>query len=146
VVGALASGCGGAEAGPSAARGDVDPLSRCAETREGSDFRSWSCGDHLTAIETWVEVASDRDVKLAIDGFAATFPAASPKRVDSIWAVGNARHTWVRLEGTSNRGQPLEAQMVAVEMGEGVRLVTCQAQGPEEACGPVVAKLVDGVD
>ncbi len=122
----------------------ADVLSHCAADAHELDVRAWSC-ERLTAVETFVESASEHDVAQAIDGFAASFPANSPKRVDSVYAVGNARHTWVRLEGTSSRGEPVEAQMVAVAMGPSVRLVTCSSHG-DATCGPVVAQLVHGHD
>jgi len=138
-------GCGATAPTTGAPTTSGDPLSHCAETAEESDVRSWSCGE-LTAVEAIVASASDDDVKHAIDGFAARFPGTSPRRVDSIWAVGDSRHTWVRLEGTSNRGEPVEAQMVAVESGPSVRMVTCSTHGSDQSCGPVVARLVHGVD
>jgi hypothetical protein len=146
--GLLLAGCGSGEVAPARAPSELavgaEFLAHCPADASELDVRAWSC-DRLTAVETFVESASDRDVAQAIDGFAASFPANSPRRVDSVYAVGNARHTWVRLEGTTSRGEPVEAQMVAVAMGPSVRLVTCSSHG-DVACGPVVAELVHGHD
>lgn len=115
-------------------------LARCERDERDMDVRAFYCGG-LTAVETVVLSASDRDVVIAFDQFAASFSGESPKRVDSVYTSGESRQTWMRLEGTQN-GRPLEAQMVAVVQGEGVRLVTCSTRDETAPCGPVVSSLV----
>ncbi|NUO53857.1 MAG: hypothetical protein HOV80_33860 [Polyangiaceae bacterium] len=115
-------------------------LARCERNDQDVDVRAFYCGG-LTAVETVVLSASDRDVVIAFEQFAASFSGASPKRIDSVYTAGEARHTWMRLEGTQD-GRPLEAQMVAVAQGGGVRLVTCSTRDETAPCGPIVSSLV----
>lgn len=119
----------------------VTLLARC-ERLEDPDLRSWHCGG-LTAVETVVSSASERELALAFEHFAARFGGDRPRRVDSAYVRGEARHTAIRLEGEGPRGEQVEAQMVAVVEGDGVRLVTCSTRDAAAACAPVVAHLVE---
>lgn len=125
-------------------------LSRCDHQQDAEDVTSWRCGE-LLAIEAVVLPANDRDIKLAFDDFAATFGGASVRRVDSIYTKGDSRVSAMRLEGEGPNGEALEAQMVAVMVGSGVRMVTCSNRSTSTrrpvgevsaSCGAVVAHLV----
>lgn len=117
-------------------------LANCHEEKQDADVRAFHCGK-LTAVETLVLSASDHDLHSAFDQFAATFSGPTTRRVDSVYTAGDARHTWMRLEQNGDSG-PVEAQMVAVATGGGVRLVTCSTRDPKAPCGPVVTSLVHG--
>jgi hypothetical protein len=117
-------------------------LAGCEKDESDEDVRAYYCGQ-LTAVEAVVLSASEHDLDIAFERFAASFSGSSPRRVDSVYSSGEARHTWMRLEGTGDRGT-LEAQMVAVELGGGVRLVTCSTRDAKTPCGPVVSSLVHG--
>jgi hypothetical protein len=153
LVGCLVgAGCAG---GPEPASRDASfetgesMLDRCARedlappTERGGDVRAYHCGE-LTLVEAVVLSASERDVAIAFDEFAAAFAGETPKRVDSVYTSGDARHTWMRLEGKTTSGAAVEAQMVAVVRAGGVRLVTCSTKSAQAPCGPVVASLVHG--
>lgn len=120
-------------------------LARC--TQEDSPphadehVTSWSCAN-LTAVETLVLSASDQDIALAFDGFAANFSGQAVKRVDAKYIQGDTRRTAMRLEGHGPTGQAIEAQMVAVAIGNGVRLITCSSKDAASPCGPVIEMLV----
>jgi hypothetical protein len=118
-------------------------LARCERQRADPDVTSWNCGN-LTAVEAVVSTASDRDVTAAFDGFAATFGGDGSRRVDSNYASGAAHHTAMRIEGRAASGEAVEARMVAVRIGGGVRLYTCSSRASDE-CGPVLEHLVQGV-
>ncbi|NUP08789.1 MAG: hypothetical protein HOW73_22300 [Polyangiaceae bacterium] len=129
-------------------------LDACQQQRESPEVTAWYCGD-LTAIEAVVLSATDREVALAFDEFAANFAGKSVKRVDSEYAKGEARHKTMRLEGQGRAGESLEGEMVAVSIGNGVRLVTCSNRtDPAKprghtvpatpSCGAVVSHLVYG--
>lgn len=117
-------------------------LARCQKDTQDADVTAFRCGS-LTAVETIVLSASEREVGIAFDQFAASFSGPTTRRIDSVYAAGDARHTWMRLERSGTSG-PLEAQMVAVATGGGVRLVTCSTRDPKVPCGPVVSSLVHG--
>lgn len=117
-------------------------LARCQKETQDADVTAFHCGS-LTAVETIVLSASEREVSVAFDQFAAAFSGPTTRRIDSVYTAGDARHTWMRLERSSTAG-PLEAQMVAVATGGGVRLVTCSTRDPKSPCGPVVSSLVHG--
>lgn len=120
-------------------------LARCARDasppQAAEQVTSWSCED-LTAVETLVLSASDQDIALAFDGFAANFPGHGVKRVDAKYIQGDTRRTAMRLEGNGPSGETIEAQMVAVAIGNGVRLVTCSSKDRRSPCGPVIEMLV----
>ena len=118
-------------------------LAHCEEERQDADVRSFHCGG-LTAVETTLLSATDHDVGVAFDQFAAAFSGPSTRRVDSVYTAGAERQTWMRLERATPRGA-LEAQMVAVATGGGVRLVTCSTRDPKVQCGPVVSSLGHGI-
>jgi len=140
----LAWGCAASEAAPEKVvrQPPMDAarlLSRCERLENDPDVTSWSCGK-LTVVQTMVEAASEREVAMAFDGFAASFGAGDARRVDSTYVRGG--HAAMRLEGKGPRGEPIEAQMVAVAVGNGVRLVTCSTKDAWTPCAPVVAHLV----
>lgn len=116
-------------------------LADCAEDRQSQDVTSWSCGP-LTAVEALILDASSDDIAMAFDGFAANFGGKAPKRIDSVYHAGERRHAAMRLEGVSDAGAEQEAQMVAVSIGSGYRLVTCTTKDVSSPCGPVVSALV----
>lgn len=121
-------------------------LARCERTAD-RDVTSWSC-DGLTAVDAIVLHATEKDVASAFEGFAATFGGEGARRVDSFFHKGNARHVTMRIEGQGPEGRGVEAQMVAVQVGEGVHLVTCSSKArpfsarEAPACAPVVEHLV----
>ncbi len=121
-------------------------LARC-ERSVDHDVTSWSC-DGLTAVDAVVLHATEKDIASAFEGFAATFGAEAARRVDSVYHKGNARHATMRIEGQGPEGSRVEAQMVAVQIGDGVHLVTCSskprpfAAREAPACAPVVEHLV----
>lgn len=133
--------CGGTAAPPPPPAPDAEQLlARCAR-EANEEVTSWSCAN-LTAVETLVLSASEQDIALAFDGFAANFSGQAVKRVDAKYIQGDTRHTAMRLEGHGPGGQTLEAQMVAVAIGNGVRLVTCSSKDSRSPCGPVIELLV----
>lgn len=128
-------------------------LDRCQEQRDSPDVTAWTCGD-LTAVEAVVLSATDREISMAFEDFASNFGGRDVRRVDSAYAKGDTRHTTMRLEGRGKKGESLEAQMVAVVVGRGVRLVTCSDKigtGQQDVlpakptCGEVITHLVQGV-
>lgn len=119
----------------------ADALAGCLEERQSEDVTAWTCGP-LTVVETLVLDASPEDVALAFDGFARNFGGVAPKRLDSTYAAGEARHKAVKLESMTESGEPTEAQMIAVAVGSGYRLVTCATKDARRPCGPVMASLV----
>lgn len=116
-------------------------LSHCIEERPSEDVTSWTCGS-LTAVETLVLSASSAEVEMAFDGFAANFGGKSVKRLDAAYSAGEARHAAMSLEGVDEKGAPQEAQMVAIAIGGGFRLVTCATKDVSTPCGPVMETLV----
>ncbi len=116
-------------------------LADCTELQPAPEVRSWECGG-LVAVETLVLSVEARDLELAFDGFEQSFGGKSPRRIDSVYTAGDAKHTAMRLEGQSEQGAPVEAHMVAVSLGDGVKLVTCSSKDPAKSCGPVIAELV----
>lgn len=147
-TGALLIGCAAPGAPTAHVPGEsTHLLSACHEHRD-PDLRAWECGE-LTAIETFVETAGPEDVNEVIDGFAAKFGGKNPRRIDSVLtaaaaAEGEVRRSWVRLEGTSDAGDPVEAELVAESRGNSLRLVTCSTRGTDLPCGPVMALIVQG--
>lgn len=132
-------GC--AAAPPSAPAEPTASLADCAEERPSQDITSWTCGP-LTAVETLVLDASADDVARAFDGFAANFGGKTPKRIDAVYHAGDKRHVSMRLEGFDDAGAPKEAQMIAVSIGSGVRLVSCATKDVATPCGPIMSALV----
>lgn len=121
-------------------------LARCVQDQSDLEITSWQCpgaGGGLTVVESVLAAVGDRDLELAFDGFARSFGGAAPRRVDSSYAAGNAHHTAMRLEGSGEPGGLVEAQMVAVAVGGGLRLVTCSTKDPKLSCAPVMAHLVN---
>ena len=137
-LGLFAIGC--AEP-PKAPEAPTLSLTNCAEERPSQDVTAWSCGP-LTAVETLIIDASPDDIAMAFDGFAANFGGKTPKRIDSLYHTGERRHSAMRLEGLTESGAPQEAQMVAVSIGSGYRLVTCATKDLQTPCGPIISALV----
>lgn len=123
----------------------VGVLDGCAIQREADEVTSVRCGD-LLAVEAVVLSATEQEVAAAFDEFASSFGAVrAPRRVESEYVKGDARHRSMRLEGDDRTGAPLEAQMLAVMVGSGARLVTCSARvhaAGSPSCAEVVAELV----
>lgn len=122
-------------------------LSSCREHFD-PDLRAWECGE-LTAIESFVEQAGPAEVTEVIDGFAAKFGGKNPRRVDSVLTAaaapaGEVRRSWVRLEGTSDAGDRVEAELIAESRGTSLRLVTCSTRAADRPCGPVMALIASG--
>ena len=118
-----------------------DALAGCLTDRSDPAVTTWTCGSELVLVESWVPSASERELADAFDGFAASL-GETPRRVDSVYAVGGARHTAMRLEGSGQPGALVDAQMVAIATGSGVRLVTCSNKDPKRSCGAATSGLV----
>lgn len=121
-------------------------LAKCVQDQSDPEITSWQCAGAsggLTVVESVLESVGDRDLELAFEGFARSFGGATPRRVDSSYAAGNTHHTAMRLEGSGEPGALVEAQMVAVAIGGGVRLVTCSTKDPKLSCTPVMSHLVN---
>lgn len=130
--------------GPAAPRDGQSMLADCQESVPAPDVRAWECRD-LTAVETLVLSAEPRDLELAFDGFAARFGGEHPRRIDSVYTRGDTRHVVMRLEGDGALGAVVDAQMVAIAIGGGFKLVTCSSKAVSKPCGPVIDLLVHGV-
>ncbi len=130
--------------GPVAPRDGESMLADCQESVPAPDVRAWECRD-LTAVETLVLAAEPRDLELAFDGFAARFGGEHPRRIDSVYTRGDSRHVIMRLEGDGSLGAVVDAQMVAIAIGGGFKLVTCSSKAASKPCGPVIDLLVHGV-
>lgn len=129
---------------PVAVRDGESMLAECQESVPAPDVRAWECRD-LTAVETVVLSAEPRDLELAFDGFAARFGGEHPRRIDSVYTRGDTRHVAMRLEGDGSLGAVVDAQMVAISIGGGFKLVTCSSKAADKPCGPVIELLVHGV-
>lgn len=121
-------------------------LDACQEVREAPDVTAFHCGD-LTAVEAVVLSTTDREIAFAFDEFEANFGGSGVRRVDSEYAKGDARHRIMRLEGKGPRGEVIDAQMAAISVGHGARLVTCSdrrpvARDPQLPSGPSCQEIV----
>ncbi|MFO0552620.1 MAG: hypothetical protein U0271_29790 [Polyangiaceae bacterium] len=138
-----AVGCGAAT--PPAREPDgAAILGACTELHPSEDVSSWECGHGVTAVEAFVNSASEREISIAFDEFAQSFGVAGARRVDSLYTSGNTRNLAVRIDADAASGEFLDAQMVAVTMGRGVRLVTCSSRDRAAPCSPLIAALVQG--
>lgn len=133
-----------AEPGPKAPQDGESVLADCQESAPAPDVRAWECPD-LTAVETIVLSAEQADIALAFDGFAARFGGDHPRRVDSVYTRGDTRHVAMRLEGNGKTGGIVDAQIVAISVGGGFKLVTCSSKDQKSPCGPVIDTLVHGL-
>lgn len=143
VSGSIGAGCADPPV-PVAPRDGESMLAECLESEPAPDVRAWECRD-LTAVETVVLSAEPRDLQLAFDGFAARFGGEHPRRIDSVYTRGDTRHVAMRLEGDGSLGAVVDAQMVAVAIGSGFKLVTCSSKAADKPCGPIIDLLVHGV-
>ena len=146
IVAVALSALFGCAAGPEAVapRDGETMLAECQESEPAPDVRAWECRD-LTAVETLVLAAEPRDLELAFDGFAARFGGPHPRRIDSVYTRGDTRHVAMRLEGDGTLGAIVDAQMVAIAIGGGFKVVTCSSKAAAKPCGPVIELLVHGV-
>ncbi|MBK6517468.1 MAG: hypothetical protein IPM79_10400 [Polyangiaceae bacterium] len=143
VAPALAGCAGGGQSAPPPREAGL--LDACVVQREADEVTSVRCGE-LLAVEALVLSATEQEIAAAFDDFAVSFGGAGvPRRVESEYAKGDARYKTMRLEGTDRAGAPLEAQMVAVLVGNGARLVTCSSKAAvagAPTCGDVISELM----